>query len=48
MKTRIRQFAPGGGYILSPTNHVQGDVPVGNFLKLYEYARKYGTYPLSV
>ncbi len=48
VKTRIRQFAPGGGYILSPTNHVQGDVPVGNFLKLYEYARKYGTYPLSV
>lgn len=46
VKSRIEKFAPGGGYILSPTNHVQGDVPVENFFKLYEYAHKYGNYPI--
>jgi len=44
VKTRISGFAPGGGYILAPTNHVQGDVPIENFFKMYEYAHKYGTY----
>lgn len=47
-KERIRSFAPGGGYILSPTNHIQDDVPVENFLKLYEYAHKYGKYPIHL
>lgn len=46
VKERIHKFAPGGGYILSPTNHVQSDVPVENFLKLYEYAHTYGKYPI--
>ena len=48
VKERIRAFAPGGGYILSPTNHVQSDVPIDNFFKLYEYAHKYGNYPIDI
>ena len=48
VKTRIAAFAPGGGYILSPCNHVVGDVPVENFFKLYEYAHKYGKYPINI
>jgi len=48
VKERIRAFAPGGGYILAPTNHVQRDVPIENFFKLYEYAHKYGAYPIDI
>lgn len=48
VKKRIEAFAPGGGYILSPTNHVQSDVPVENFFLLYELAHKYGRYPISI
>lgn len=46
VRKRIHVFAPGGGYIFSPTNHVQGDVPIENFFKMYEFARKYGSYPI--
>lgn len=46
VKKRIEGFAPGGGYILSPTNHVVGDVPVENFFHLYDFARKHGKYPV--
>jgi len=42
----IRQLAPGGGFILAPSNHLQVDVPPENVIKLFEYARKYGEYPI--
>ena len=48
VKKRIDAFAPGGGYIFSPSNHVVGDVPVENFFKLYECAHKYGKYPIKI
>lgn len=48
VKKRIEAFAPGGGYILSPTNHVQCDVPIENFFRLYEYAHRYGKYPIHI
>ena len=44
---RIDAFAPGGGYILSPSNHIMKDVPVENFIDLYRFANKYGKYPLA-
>ena len=47
VRKRIEAFAPGGGYILSPTNHVVNDVPVDNFFRMYEYAHKYGKYPIG-
>ncbi len=47
VQKRIQAFAPGGGYILSPTNHVVGDVPVENFFKMYEFAHKHGKYPIG-
>jgi uroporphyrinogen decarboxylase len=43
----IRTFAPGGGYILTPANHLQNDVPPANVVALYEYCRKHGRYPLA-
>jgi len=48
VKERIRDLAPGGGYILSPANVVQPDVPVENLILLCELARKYGQYPLDL
>ena len=43
-RTRIKAFAPGGGYILCGSNHFQNDVPVENFFKMYEYAKEFGQY----
>lgn len=47
VKTRIRQLAPGGGYILAPANHIQVDVPVENLAALFQAAREFGAYPLQ-
>jgi uroporphyrinogen decarboxylase len=46
-KRRIADYAPGGGYIASPSNHFTSDVPVENFLALYQTAQEYGTYPVQ-
>ena len=40
----IDALAPGGGYILSPANHIQSDVPNQNILELYRYAKEAGVY----
>lgn len=47
-KRRISQLAPGGGYILAPSNHLQADVPPENVVTLFETARKFGKYPVRV
>jgi uroporphyrinogen decarboxylase len=44
VQARIRDLAPGGGYILAPANHLQPDVPPENVVALYEAARKFGRY----
>ena len=43
---RIRQLAPGGGYILAPSNHLQADVPAENVVTLFEAAHDLGQYPI--
>ena len=48
VKRRIKQLAPGGGYVLAPANHVQPDVPVENVITLFEAAREYGRYPIDI
>jgi len=47
-KRRIAQLAPGSGYILAPSNHLQADVSAENVVTLFETARKYGKYPIQV
>ncbi len=47
VRRRIRELAPGGGYILAPANHVQPDVPVENVVALFDAARRFGRYPLE-
>jgi uroporphyrinogen decarboxylase len=47
VKRRISQLAPGGGYILAPSNHLQADVPPENVVTLFETAHHYGKYPIA-
>jgi len=47
VQRRIRQLASGGGYILTPANHLQADVPAENVLELVEAARRFGHYPIT-
>jgi len=47
VKRCICTFARGGGYILTPANHLQSDVPPSNVVALYEYCKKHGRYPLQ-
>lgn len=42
IKTRIRAFAPGGGFIIAPTSNFQDDMPLENILNFVPFARKYG------
>lgn len=44
---RVLGLAPGGGYSLGPSNHIQADVPPENVVALFEAARDLGRYPLD-
>jgi uroporphyrinogen decarboxylase len=48
VRRRISQLAPGGGYILAPSNHLQADVPAENVITLFETARRIGKYPIHI
>ncbi len=47
VRRRIRDLAPGGGFVLSAVHSIQADVPPENILAMAEAARKYGSYPIS-
>lgn len=44
VRTRIKELAKGGGYIISPTNHIQNDTPPENVIELYKFAKEIGKY----
>jgi uroporphyrinogen decarboxylase len=44
---RIRDLAPGGGYILGSVHNMQSDVPPENVIAMYEAAQKFGKYPIT-
>jgi uroporphyrinogen decarboxylase len=45
---RIRDLAPGGGYVLNSVHNIQPGVPVENILTMFEYGKLVGRYPLEV
>jgi uroporphyrinogen decarboxylase len=47
-KRCIQALAPGGGFILAPSNHIQADVPPENVGALFESARSLGKYPIHI
>lgn len=48
VKRRIKDLAPGGGYILAAVHNIQPDVPVENVIAMYEAGKEYGRYPISL
>jgi len=44
VKLRIDQMGGGGGYIVSPNNHLLPDIPAENVVCMYRYAKEYGKY----
>ena len=40
----LEVMKPGGGYCLAPTHRLQDNTPLENALRMYDAARKYGTY----
>jgi uroporphyrinogen decarboxylase len=46
VKRCLRDFAPGGGYILAPSHYVQADTPPANIVAMCHAAREFGRYPI--
>jgi len=47
VRKRIRDFAPGGGFVFAQVHNIQPDVPVENILAMYEAVKQYGMYPIT-
>jgi uroporphyrinogen decarboxylase len=45
--TRIRDLAPGGGYVVCPVHNIQPEVPPENIVAMYDAAYELGQYPLA-
>jgi uroporphyrinogen decarboxylase len=45
---RIRDLAPGGGYIVAVSPNIQADVPPANILALFDTVQAAGRYPITV
>lgn len=45
---RIKDMAPGGGYIFSSGHNIQANMPPENIIRLFELIKEYGTYPVDV
>ncbi|NSW75744.1 MAG: hypothetical protein HPY68_03020 [Candidatus Atribacteria bacterium] len=41
---RLKTMAPGGGFILSPSQHLLTEIPLENIVTMYETAYEYGFY----
>jgi len=48
VKERIKFLAPGGGFILGPSQDFLPDIPTENIVTIYETARQYGRYPIRL
>jgi uroporphyrinogen decarboxylase len=47
VKRIINDFAPGGGYVLAAAHNIQADVKPENVCRMYESAKKFGSYPIG-
>ncbi len=48
VKRRIKDLAPGGGYILTAVHNIQWGVKPENICRMYKAAGEYGTYPVNL
>ena len=47
VRQRIRDLAPGGGYVITAVHNIQPDVPPENIVTMYDSARELGKYPIT-
>ncbi len=47
VKTRIKDLAPGGGFVFTPVHNIQFDVSPEKICTLYDAAFNYGKYPID-
>jgi uroporphyrinogen decarboxylase len=47
VRRRIRDLAPGGGFIFNPVHNIQPLVPPANIVTMFEAAREFGRYTRS-
>lgn len=47
VKRRIKDLAPGGGFVFTPVHNIQPDVSPENICILYDAAYEFGKYPLE-
>jgi uroporphyrinogen decarboxylase len=47
VRTRIRDLAPGGGYICAPSHNIQYGMSAENILAMYEAIQEFGKYPIA-
>ncbi len=45
---RLRDLAPGGGYIFSSGHNIQANMPAENLARLFAIGREFGRYPIDV
>jgi len=47
VRKRIRDFGPGGGYVVCSVHNIQPEVPPENVTAMFDEACEFGRYPLS-
>jgi uroporphyrinogen decarboxylase len=47
VRRRISQLAPGGGYILGPSQVITRDIPLPNLVAMFETALEHGAYKVA-
>ena len=47
VRRRIRDLAPGGGFVFNPVHNIQPHVPPANVVALFQAAHTYGKYPIT-
>ena len=48
VKRRIKDLAPGGGFVLTAVHNIQDDVPPENIIEMYREAKENGRYPINI
>jgi len=48
VKEKIRDLAPGGGYVVSSSNTIPDYVKPENYIAMIEAVKKYGKYPIQI
>ena len=47
VRQRISVLGAGGGYVFTPSQDIQADVPAENLVAMYEAVQQYGHYPME-